>query len=773
MDSNASTSVFNAGDRVSLSEDINTVKLLQEGHGGWTPFMVNFIGQVGIVQGLNNVDDVIVKFEELGNKLWRFNPKALTKIDKFNVGDAVRILDDTEKVKRYQVNHGGWTSVMTSVLGKIGTIKIAFPDGDLLVSVSGKIFLFNPLCCTKVPQSMKVGEEDDATSMMEMMEQFFNATPDFRSLLQSLHGIVDGSEGQDDQFLVGHTVKIIEDIQEVKKLQEGHGGWNDDMVSILGKTAKVKLVLPNGALLVSVSDKMCSLNPKCCRKVSHSVDDDDSDSESMDDMLQKLFNMRFGATVLDGFVKDAAKGHTRNVREFIKSHRDEVDKKCSGKTALQVASFKGHKDIVLMLLEAGANIELQDDDGDTALHFSAFGEQTEIMELLLSKGAKIDALNKKKQSALHIAVNKESIKCVRMLVKHSAPINIQDSLGDTALHDAIRKENEEIIDMLINDSRIDFTIRNKRGFNTLHHAAIKGNNFAIESILRKCQHIVNDKKDDGFTALHLAALNGHREVADTLLSLGRAEIDIKNNSGQTPLFLAATQGHIGLIELLISKGAKVNAEDEDGNICLHLAVSKQNVSISKEDLKIIENIKLQLGLDESERAEVVIACYLVHKGANPYYKNRQDVMPLDIISDQTLIEMLVKVASLSTEQPSGAQIEEPKSNNRKCMLCSVKQATVLFQPCCHVLICEVCNERVPVQHCLQCKVLIADKIAIYDPQKKRIEELEEKVTCPICMDRPRNMAFECGHTVCKECGESLKECHMCCKPIQNKFNLYY
>ncbi|XP_014786080.1 E3 ubiquitin-protein ligase MIB2 [Octopus bimaculoides] len=772
MDSNASTSVFDVGDRVSMYEDINTIKLLQEGHGGWNPFMANFIGQVGIVQGVNNVDDVIVKFEGLSKNLWRFNPKALTKIDKFSVGDAVKILDDIEQVKRYQINHGGWSPDMTSVLGKIGSVKIAFPDGDLFVSVSGKIFLFNPLCCTKVPQSMKVGEEDDATSIMEVMEQFFNLKTGFSGLLQSMQGIMGDSERQDDQFLVGETVKIIEDIQKVKAYQEKHGGWVDDMVSILGKTARVKLVLPNGALLVSVSGKMCSINPKCCRKVSRSVDDSESDSESVDDMMQQLFNMSFGATVLDGFVKEAAKGHTRNVREFIKNHRDEIDKKCSGKTALQVASYKGHKDIVLMLLEAGADLELQDDDGDTALNFSAIGGETEIMELLLSKGAKTNALNKNRHTALHIAVNKESVKCVRILVKHSAPINIQDSLGDTALHDAIRKENEEIIDMLISDSRIDFKIRNKRGFNTLHYAAIRGNNFATVSILQKCQDIVNVKKDDGFTALHLAALNGHREVANTLLSVGRAEINIKNSSGQTPLFLAATQGHIGLIELLILKGAEVNVEDEDGNICLHLAVSRQNVSISKDDLKIIENIRSQLGLDESERAEVVIACYLVHKGANPYYKNRQDVMPLDIMSDQSLIEKLVKVASLSTEQPCGAQIEERRSNNKDCMLCSNKQATVLFQPCCHVLICEHCNVRVPVKHCLQCKVLIADKITIHDPQQKRIEELEERVTCPICMDRPRNMAFECGHTVCKECGESLKECHMCSKPIQKKLNLY-
>ena len=51
----------------------------------------------------------------------------------------------------------------------------------------------------------------------------------------------------------------------------------------------------------------------------------------------------------------------------------QVDVKSSGKSALQVASHQGHLDIIQLLLVAGANLQLQDEDGDTALHYSAFG----------------------------------------------------------------------------------------------------------------------------------------------------------------------------------------------------------------------------------------------------------------------------------------------------------------------------------------------------------------------------------------------------------------
>ena len=55
---------------------------------------------------------------------------------------------------------------------------------------------------------------------------------------------------------------------------------------------------------------------------------------------------------------------------------------------------------------------------------------------------------------------------------------------------------------------------------------------------------------------------------------------------------------------------------------------------------------------------------------------------------------------------------------------------------------------------------------------RRLNEMEENIMCSICMERPRNMAFLCGHTVCSDCGDELKVCHMCRKPIHKKIQLY-
>lgn len=47
--------------------------------------------------------------------------------------------------------------------------------------------------------------------------------------------------------------------------------------------------------------------------------------------------------------------------------------KQENRTALQVAAHQGHLQVVQVLLNAGAKMEIQDGDGDTAIHYAAFG----------------------------------------------------------------------------------------------------------------------------------------------------------------------------------------------------------------------------------------------------------------------------------------------------------------------------------------------------------------------------------------------------------------
>ena len=60
-----------------------------------------------------------------------------------------------------------------------------------------------------------------------------------------------------------------------------------------------------------------------------------------------------------------------------------------GATPLFVACFKGHKEIVNILIQSGADVNKADKDGNTALHWAIEKGNKEIVENLVHCGAKI------------------------------------------------------------------------------------------------------------------------------------------------------------------------------------------------------------------------------------------------------------------------------------------------------------------------------------------------------------------------------------------------
>ncbi|KAJ3679066.1 hypothetical protein LUZ60_017077 [Juncus effusus] len=50
--------------------------------------------------------------------------------------------------------------------------------------------------------------------------------------------------------------------------------------------------------------------------------------------------------------------------------------------------------------------------------------------------------------------------------------------------------------------------------------------------------------------------------------------------------------------------------------------------------------------------------------------------------------------------------------------------------------------------------------------------LEEKLICPICMWKPKDFAFGCGHQTCYDCGKDLQRCPICQSQITTKIRLY-
>ncbi|XP_047447693.1 E3 ubiquitin-protein ligase MIB2 isoform X5 [Mugil cephalus] len=548
-------------------------------------------------------------------------------------------------------------------------------------------------------------------------------------------------------------------------------------------------------------------------------------------VLEKLLSQSTEQDNPTRLVIEAAHGSANKVRELVQKYPDKVDIKNQGKTALQVAAHQGHMEVVKALLQANSSIEVKDEDGDAALHYTAFGNQAEIARLLLSKGANVNLLNNSMCTALHIAVNKGFTDVVRVLTEHSADVNLQDSYGDTPLHDAIAKDFRNIIEILVVVPNIDFTQQNHRGFNLLHHAALKGNKLATEKILARARQLVDVKKEDGFSALHLAALNNHRDVAEILIKEGRCDINIRNNRNQTPLQLAVTQGHTELVQLLVAEGADVNMEDEDGETAMHVALLRPQLanivlspsvgtSSTEEGSEGCSSTSLYCRLNSSGllgstelSVGTAIACFLAQEGADINYANHKGKSPLDLVADSSMLQLiksfsekhrLQRLQAITCGQGlSSASLRRVHTTPNtmtnlvlptppgpsECLICSELALLVLFCPCQHSVACEECAHR--MKKCIKCQVTITKKIRqdqtevdcspgtenseqhnLLEQLQSRYRQMEERITCPICIDNHIKLVFQCGHASCIDCSAALKTCPICRQTIRERIQLF-
>ncbi|EGW07575.1 E3 ubiquitin-protein ligase MIB1 [Cricetulus griseus] len=371
--------------------------------------------------------------EQNGNR----NPGGL------QIGDLVNIDLDLEIVQSLQHGHGGWTDGMFETLTTTGTVCGIDEDHDIVVQYpSGNRWTFNPAVLTKA----NIVRSGDAAQ---------------------------GAEGGTSQFQVGDLVQVCYDLERIKLLQRGHGEWAEAM-------------LPQFVLCFA---------------------------ERLSQLLKKLFETQESGDLNEELVKAAANGDVAKVEDLLKRpdvddkdgdravhhaafgdegavievlHRGSADLNArnkrrqtpldsEGDTPLHDAISKKRDDILAVLLEAGADVTITNnngfnalhhaalrgnpsamrvllsklprpwivdekkDDGYTALHLAALNNHVEVAELLVHQGnANLDIQNVNQQTALHLAVERQHTQIVRLLVRAGAKLDIQDKDGDTPLHEALR-----------------------------------------------------------------------------------------------------------------------------------------------------------------------------------------------------------------------------------------------------------------------------------------------------------------------------------------------
>ncbi|XP_065067505.1 E3 ubiquitin-protein ligase MIB2-like isoform X2 [Rhopilema esculentum] len=548
--------------------------------------------------------------------------------DEFAVGNRVFVYVNKERAKELQQNHGGWNEAMEEFIGSIGEVSRILPNGDIGVNYK--------------PKGMEMLLRAMALGAKKHVEWVYNP-----ACLKKV-----------ESFAVNDSVTVLGDKEVVEKMQNGHGGWIDQMQMSIGKTGVIKEIDSDGDIKVGFGAISWTFSPAALtKKTSNGPNNNPTGNKTSGSFLADLLSGFSMNGSEDLIFLSVIENDVSKAKRLLENKPALVNHSKEGLTALHIACDAGKKEFVELLLSNGADVNKEDKDGDTALHRASLKKRVDIVKILVKKGVAMNKSNGKGMTAFHCAAYLGHVEVMKILVDAKADVNTQDTAGDTPLHDAIGQDKQPSVEFLIELKNIDFTIVNRRGFNPLHHAVFSGKNEIVTKILEKVPELVNVQKEDGFAALHLAVVNGYEGIVLHILNQGYCVIDQKNTKGQTPFMLAATEGYMGMLKTLLDRGAEINMQDEDGDTSLHVVLKKHELfKLLASDVfgeVSLEVPSIVAQFEKPKASSVAIACYLVEIGADISIRNDEGVDVIGAVSDQNIKDLLKKFEERKSDERSG------------------------------------------------------------------------------------------------------------------------
>ncbi|GHM58971.1 MAG: hypothetical protein sL5_10870 [Candidatus Mesenet longicola] len=290
----------------------------------------------------------------------------------------------------------------------------------------------------------------------------------------------------------------------------------------------------------------------------------------------------------------------RRIKEFL----NEQDK--NGYTALLSSvtraykfqdKYNEYKEIVSLLLEAGANPNIAAENFLYPLHVAASNLDVRMTDILCKKEVKIGVTDKDGYTPLHTAIincKEKYDKTIECLLKEGSNPNIATKKCISPLQTAVAFLNVKAVRILL-EGGADPNHTDKGDRSALHFAINTmlehPNNYKeireiIELILNnKILKIeINKKNYDGFTPLQ-SVIAGNTQVSERIeivkkfLNQQETDVNLQDQNGNTPI-ISAIRSHDEvngkkIVELLLKHEACPNMQNYDGYGTLHACIIKE------------------------------------------------------------------------------------------------------------------------------------------------------------------------------------------------------
>ncbi|KAL8831739.1 MAG: hypothetical protein Q9170_005169 [Blastenia crenularia] len=265
----------------------------------------------------------------------------------------------------------------------------------------------------------------------------------------------------------------------------------------------------------------------------------------------------------------ASNNHPEAVRLLL-NHGADPNLQCGNwGTALQKASYEGATTIIDMLLQNGADIELdaepsnsKDDDGIiTSLQAAAARADDSTIRLLVASGAKlaVERNDSTFKSALHAASFYGNTSNVQILLELDSNVNLRGGRFGTCLQAAATKGHAETVTALLN-AGAEINEQDIGCYGSALIAAIANSNHESVKVLLKrgADPALRGGLKYQYPIIAAARLWNNKEETQLLIDAG-ADVNACGGIFHTALQAAAVDGNDETMRVLIDAGADINA----------------------------------------------------------------------------------------------------------------------------------------------------------------------------------------------------------------------
>ena len=258
---------------------------------------------------------------------------------------------------------------------------------------------------------------------------------------------------------------------------------------------------------------------------------------------------------------------------------------------LDAASFRSAEHL-MVLLDAGCDIEGRDDAKRTPLILASMKNSADVVELLCKRGAKVNVVEKYGHTALSWAAwSNDEADLLKTLIKAGADIEKPDNRGRTPLYFASTKSAEHTRLLLATGAKTDCL-----NWNPLMKAIANGDAKSVATELKKNADNADDKDACDRSVMHLAAYLGNAEIIE-LLSKKLVPTDVLDADRRTPLHYAVLWGTTGNAISLIENGASLESTDKQEASPLWYSKDREMAKVLIDrGAKVNENSKIRLPL---------------------------------------------------------------------------------------------------------------------------------------------------------------------------------